>query len=300
MISDKKLRLSATQQSAVNHGDGALLVVAGPGSGKTRVLTERIRRILNEEQGHFRILALTFTNKAANEMKERLMDVENILERTFIGTIHSFCTEVLTQRGKPVGIEGLLQILSSYQERKQALLEAVMEDRFLHYELISAGGVMNQNKKCDEWMQKITTWKSRLIDADQLQDETDRRIYEAYTASLNASGSIDFDDLILLTYRLLLERPKIASFYRRLYRYICLDDAQDLNLSQYELLRALCGEDYKNVMMVGDPKQSIYVFNTADPKLMGRFKKDFSARIVNLEKNENFRSSRAIVNTASV
>src|SRR5579863_7771563 len=98
------VRLTPIQQKVVAHGDGAILVVAGPGSGKTRVLTERVRRLLTEVQGHYRILALTFTNKAANEMKERLAEFENIEQRAFLGTFHSFCLDVLATRGESVGI----------------------------------------------------------------------------------------------------------------------------------------------------------------------------------------------------
>ena len=119
---------SETQRKIVQHGDGPLLVVAGPGSGKTRVLTERIRRLLNESEGHFRILALTFTNKAANEMKDRLSEFPDINQRAFIGTMHSFCMEVLANRGKSVGINKLPNIFESYQDCKQALLQAVLHD----------------------------------------------------------------------------------------------------------------------------------------------------------------------------
>ena len=122
------IRLSSDQKRAVDHTSGALLVVAGPGSGKTRVLTERIRRLLEEEKGHFQILALTFTNKAANEMTERLQDIPNITERAFIGTLHSFCTEVLAKRGKPVGIDGLPQIFSASQDRRSILTRAINDD----------------------------------------------------------------------------------------------------------------------------------------------------------------------------
>ena len=120
-----KVNLTANQKSVVDHQGGPLLVIAGPGSGKTRVLTERIRRILAEKTDNFRILALTFTNKAANEMKERLKNIENISEKAFIGTLHSFCMEVLSQRGKAVGIEGMPQIFNSYQDRKEVLIQDV-------------------------------------------------------------------------------------------------------------------------------------------------------------------------------
>jgi DNA helicase-2/ATP-dependent DNA helicase PcrA len=290
------IRLSPTQLKAVNHRDGALLVVAGPGSGKTRVLTERIRRILKEEQGHFRILALTFTNKAANEMKERLVDVAEISERATISTLHSFCTEVLAERGKPVGVEKLPQIISSSHDRKLLLLQAVNDDPELLHDLKSAGDQKEQGKKLDDWLRRIISQKSFLLYGDEIEDESDRKIYDAYNAALRASDSLDFDDLLLLTYRLFQERPKIAEFYQRLYRYICIDEAQDLNNAQYGVLKALCGDTYKNVMMVGDPKQSIYGFNTADPKLMDAFKKDFGATVIEL--NENFRSSSAVVASA--
>jgi DNA helicase-2/ATP-dependent DNA helicase PcrA len=101
-----QLRLTKSQERVVNHGEGALLVVAGPGSGKTRVLTERIKRLVSEDDEHFRVLGLTFTNKAANEMLDRLEGVPGVLERAFLGTMHSFCTEVLANRGKTVGVEG--------------------------------------------------------------------------------------------------------------------------------------------------------------------------------------------------
>src|SRR5437868_12240924 len=132
------IKLTATQHRVVDHDDGALLVVAGPGSGKTRVLTERIRRLLARPDEHFRVLALTFTNKAANEMVERLVSVPQIAERGFISTMHSFCIEVLANRGKSVGINGLPNIFERYSDRKQILLEAVMGDPELRAELATA------------------------------------------------------------------------------------------------------------------------------------------------------------------
>ena len=122
------VKLTRTQQDIVNHGDGALLVVAGPGSGKTRVLTERIRRLLATPDEHFRVLALTFTNKAANEMAKRLSTVPQVAERAFIGTMHGFCVEVLANRGKSVGIDGLPHIFENYNDRKQILREAALTD----------------------------------------------------------------------------------------------------------------------------------------------------------------------------
>ncbi len=289
-----QINLTDIQKSVVDYQGGPLLVVAGPGSGKTRVLTERIRKILNEKTENFRILGLTFTNKAANEMKDRLKDIENISDKAFIGTLHSFCMEVLSQRGKSVGIEGMPQIFNTYQDRKEVLIQGIQEDPDLLHELKIQGAKKEQNEKIGHWMRQIIVYKSQLMMPSDVADEYDRKAYEGYMAGLRASNAVDYDDLLLLTYRLFFERPKIASFFRRLYRYICIDEAQDLNPAQYGVIKSLCGDEFKNIVMVGDPKQSIYGFNTADPELMNQFREDFSAKYIEL--NENFRSSKQVVN----
>lgn len=295
----KGASLSAQQLRVVQYVDGPLLVVAGPGSGKTRIITERIRRLLTEVPGHFRILALTFTNKAANEMRERLSDLGDAHTRAFIGTVHSFCLELLAERGKLVGVEGLPQIFEQAQDRKQVLLDAVANDPVLTEELASAPDAKARNARVEGWLKAISWWKAHPITAgaeDSGADEFSQRVVEAYDAGLRASRAYDFDDLLLLTFRLLNEFPQVGDFYRRLYRFICIDEAQDLNEAQYGVLRALCGEDFKNVLMVGDPKQSIYGFNTASPEFMYRFKDEFGAEEVTL--TENFRSSKSVVEMA--
>lgn len=290
------LKLSPVQEQIVHHEDGALLVVAGPGSGKTRVLTERVRRLLQENSGHFRILALTFTNKAANEMRERLEDCSAVSERTFIGTLHSFCVEVLANRGAPVGIEGLPTIFESFQDRRHVLTQAVMESLELRSALRCAGDAKEQSKLITRWLEAIGEAKNNLLFPEMIEEPMLRRAYEEYNAGLRRSGAVDFDDLLLLTYQLFQERPKIADFYRRQYRYICVDEAQDLNEAQYMVLKSLCGPDYRNVMMVGDPKQAIFVWNGADPKYLDLFERDFNATKIAM--NDNFRSSQAVVSAA--
>lgn len=291
-----KTRLSPNQTRIVEHESGALLVVAGPGSGKTRVLTERVRRLLTAVPGHFRVLALTFTNKAANEMRERLSDLGEARQRAFIGTLHSFCLEMLTERGKPVGVEGMPHIFEQHKDRKEILLEAALQDPALAEELENIPDAKARNKRLDDWLQGISWLKAHPITCESPEDELDRRVLEAYDAGLRACGAYDFDDLLLLAYRLLSGYPKIADFYRRLYKFVCIDEAQDLNEAQYAVLTALCGESFRNVMMVGDPKQSIYGFNTSSPDFMWRFREEFSA--AQIELTENFRSSQAVVKVA--
>ncbi len=292
----KKARLSPTQVRVVEHEDGALLVVAGPGSGKTRVLTERVRRLLTEVPGHFRILVLTFTNKAANEMKERLSDLGNESQRAFIGTLHSFCLEMLSERGKPVGVEGLPHVFEQHKDRKEILVEAVKQDPLLSDELASELDSKSIARRLDHWLASISWLKAHPSAMEDSDDEIGKSALEAYDSGLRACGAYDFDDLLLLSYRLLSEHPKIADFYRRLYRFVCIDEAQDLNEAQYSILTALCGDSFRNVMMVGDPKQSIYGFNTSGPEYMWQFRDEFGA--AEIELTENFRSSKAVVGVA--
>lgn len=290
-----EIRLSERQQWVVSFGDGALLVVAGPGSGKTRVLTERVRRLATTVKGHFRILALTFTNKAANEMRERLRDVPDLKTKASIGTIHGFCLEMLSDRGKPVGVSADAQIFESYGDRKQILLDAVSADPLLSEALLELPDEKARSRRVDEWLKAIGVAKAHPVSRDD-DDPSFERLYQAYNAGLRACGAYDFDDLLLLAYTLLTENPQIADFYRRLYRYVCIDEAQDLNEAQYQVIRALCGDEYRNVMMVGDPRQSIYGFNTSSPEYMDQFVADFQATKVDLI--ENFRSSKAVVDAA--
>lgn len=294
-MNEPKVRLSPQQEVVVAHVEGPMLVVAGPGSGKTRVLTERVRRLLTTVDGHFRVLALTFTNKAADEMKERLVDLGETRRRAFIGTLHGFCLDLLSERGKFVGVVGSPNIFEQYKDRKAILVRAVADDPALS-ECLAGMTPKEQSTQLDDWLKAIGGLKSHPISSSSYDDELGLRVLQAYNAGLRACDAYDFDDLLELAYRLLTEQPALADFYRRLYRFICVDEAQDLNEAQYAVITALCGTDFKNVMMVGDPKQSIYGFNTASPHYMQQFALEFGA--VSAELTDNFRSSRWVVKAA--
>jgi len=296
MTSALKPRLSAQQLEVVHHVEGPLLVEAGPGSGKTRVLIERLRHLLTNVQGHFRILALTFTNKAADEMKDRLLDLGDDRERAFIGTLHSFCLDMLTERGKLVGIEGIPNIFEQFKDRREVLVKAIEDDPLLTAELRQIEDSKERNKRVDSWLIGISSIKSHPISRSVIEDELAQRVLDAYEAGMRACNAYDFDDLLLLAYKLLVGNPKVADLYRRLYKFVCVDEAQDMNEAQYAVIYALCFDGSKNVMMVGDPRQSIYGFNASSPEYMERFGVDFEAKRVEL--TANYRSSRAVVRVA--
>ncbi len=285
------------QKKIIQHGDGALLVLAGPGSGKTFVVTERIRRLLMESKGNFRILALTFTNKAANEMKERLAEFPRINKKAFIGTLHSFCLEVLANRGNSEGFNGLPIIFELIEDRRKILSQAIREVPILDNEFKQLETSKQKLNFLDHWLEEIRIAKIKLKTPELIDELTLRNIFESYNAYLRISNAVDFDDLLLYTYQIFEKQPKIADFYRRQYRYICIDEAQDLNEAQYRVITALCGNSYKNVMMVGDPNQAIFEWYGASPKYLEQFKEDFDAKVINIE--ENFRSSRSVIVAAN-
>jgi DNA helicase-2/ATP-dependent DNA helicase PcrA len=291
-----KARLSVQQLEVATHVEGPLLVVAGPGSGKTRVLTERIRHLLTSVSGHFRILALTFTNRAADEMKERLQDLGDERDRAFIGTMHGFCLELLAERGKLVGVEGTPNIFEQFKDRKEVLEKAVEEDPYLSDALGQIEDPKDRRKQIDRWLSAISHLKAHPITCAVIEDEETARVLDAYEAGMRACDAYDFDDLLLLSYKVLVNNPKVGDIYRRLYKFVCIDEAQDMNEAQYAMITALCGDTHKNVMMVGDPRQSIYGFNTSSPEFMERFGAEFAAKRIQL--TANYRSSKAIVDFA--
>jgi DNA helicase II / ATP-dependent DNA helicase PcrA len=154
--------------------------------------------------------------------------------------------EVLANRGKHVGIEGLPNIFESFEDRKQVLTNAVRSDPRLGRRLREVRDPKEQKDLLNRWLGRISDLKNSLILPDMVEDDGERALYECYDAELRASGAVDYDDLLLLTYRLFVERPKIAEFYQRQYKYICIVEAQDLNEAQYRLLVSLCGSEFNS------------------------------------------------------
>lgn len=290
------MMLSSKQQIIVDHGDGAILVEAGPGSGKTRVLIERIKKLLLASK-RGKVLALTFSNLAAEEMKERLNedDIDDYHDRLTVGTIHSFCLDLVLSRGYLIGLEPDM-VLFENEEDRQAVLKGVFADNpeFQNYAI--QGDV---NKLLQRYLQLITEQKRNFITPDNCTvNEPFPLIYEEYNRKLLDQNAMDFDDILFFAYRILTENPNVVNIYNKIYKYICIDEAQDLNLAQYLVIKALCGENFTNVMLVGDPNQSIYGFNGSSSRYMTEsFVADFSPTIYKL--NENYRSSKKIVEFAN-
>jgi len=287
-----KYSLSQKQQEIVDHDTGPILVKAGPGSGKTRVLTERVRRLITQDNKPFKVLCLTFTNKAANEMADRLEDIKNLTERAYIGTIHKFCFDQLQSMGNRVGITGSINLFEKHQDRIQILYQSLLKNNY------SINGIkIHDEKQIEKFLnyqlEKIHEYKNSFTPPEYVKNSQEREIYERYNSELNNSNAIDYDDLLFLTYRLFCENPKILDLVRRQYAFICIDEAQDLNLAQYSLIKLLFDQNHNNIMMVGDPNQAIFTWNGADSRFMEQFMKEYNPVIKNL--NENYRCSQIVV-----
>lgn len=241
---------------------------------------------------------LTFTNKAGEEMKERLGNLKEDQNRLFIGTFHGFCQYVLENHGKAIGFEKIPHIFNDESDRLK-LIEQAIEKTPSYYSNYERYDESKKRKFCYDVLNFISKVKRRLLSEEELAREGDDIVllYTTYNDILNSQNAIDFDDLILLTYNLFINNPKIAALYRRTYEYICIDEAQDLNYAQYQLLRALTNGEHINIMMVGDPNQSIFAFNDSSADYMSKmFVEDFIPEIIEL--NENYRSSQSVIKAA--
>lgn len=294
-----QIKLSPKQREIAEFTYGALRVIASAGSGKTRVLTERIKRL--SEITKRKILAITFTNKASEEIKERLNKDIDIDEKLFVGTFHSFCISVIESHGSLIGYNEVPQIFSSTDDRLKVLEVAILNTPNVKC-LYEQKDNKEQNKFKYNILEYFSKIKREVILDEELQDkgitEDAILLYRTYKQLMKSMNAIDFDDLLLLTYELFTNNSKIAGLYRRNYEFICIDEAQDMNKAQYMLLRALAGDDNKNIMLVGDPNQSIYGFNGSSSKFMNNyFTNDYNPQEILL--SENYRSSRKVLELAN-
>lgn len=286
-------KLTDIQREAVAWGDGAMLVLAGPGSGKTQVLTCRIARLLDAGRDKsFRVLALTFTNKAADEMKERVASfVPGLEERASIGTFHSFCGQVLRQHGIHLGIKPDFAIYSQDDDRQAVLVDALkragMDAQGIRYL-----GLIDRMKTMLIEPKSALSRLTRAPDAKSVV-----QAYEAYEGELRRLNVLDFNSLIFEAYRLFSGFPAIAVRYRRSYPYWMLDEFQDTNDAQYRLIQTMAGQEFKNVFAVADDDQIIYQWNGASFRQIQRFRADFGPQLIQLP--TNYRCPPAIVAAAN-
>lgn len=307
----KQYGLSDEQREIAFHNncEGPILVEASAGSGKTRILTERVRYLLTEHKDKFfSVLCLTFTNKAADEMKERLKGIPKLNERAYIGNFHEFClTKILRTRFGEIGLKELPHIFAE-EDQKKIIEEVIYSNERLKVKYEFPGSdekerVRRQRELLSKSLNFISEAKRNLTILPD--DETswnnwgiaNTYLYQEYNRRLINQNAMDYDDILLYAYRILNERPATAGLYRRAYKYILIDEAQDLNFAQYQIIKTICGQEHRNVMMVGDPKQAIYGFNGSAPKYMQRyFIEDFGAE--RKEIKHNYRSSRKVLELA--
>ncbi|HXR82981.1 MAG TPA: UvrD-helicase domain-containing protein [Hanamia sp.] len=292
--------LNEAQREAVLHRDGPIMIVAGAGSGKTKVLTTRIAHLMATGVDSFQILALTFTNKAAAEMKERVSHIlgNNEARNLYIGTFHSVFARILRAEADKLGYPRNFTIYDT--DDAKSVVKTVIKEMDLDDKHYKPNSVYN----------RISHAKNSLITPEEyindygLQQEDLRanrpltgRIYAAYCNRCFKNGAMDFDDLLLKFYQLLKTHPESLSKYQRKFKYIMIDEYQDTNTSQYQIIKLL-GAMHENVAVVGDDAQSIYSFRGATIENILQFQKDYDeVKVVMLE--QNYRSSQNILHVAN-
>ena len=287
--------LNPMQQEAVKTTDGALLIMAGAGSGKTRVLTHRIAYLMAEKEvPPWNILAITFTNKAAREMKERIQKIVggSVAEEIWISTFHSMCVRILRRDIDRIGMNRNFTILDTTDQL--SVIKNILKDRNLDpkkHEPRSILGSISSAKN------ELTTPEEYAKQALDFYGETVSTVYTEYQKRLKKNQALDFDDLIMTTIHLFERVPEVLEYYQRKFQYIHVDEYQDTNHAQYKLVKLL-GARLKNVCVVGDSDQSIYRWRGADIANILSFEKDYpNAQTVLLE--QNYRSTKRILEAAN-
>ncbi len=293
VTSDIVKSLNKQQRAAVTNTEGPVLVFAGAGSGKTRVLTHRIAYMIRElGVSPHNILAVTFTNKAANEMKER---AEGLLGKAatglWIGTFHGICARILRQRGPDIGIDRSFTILDDSDQL--TLVRESLEAEGFDQKLYRPRDILNLISRAKEQLVLPDEFGRRFV--GRLENVAGR-VYRTYQEKLRLNRALDFDDLIMYTVLLLMNRPDVLKYYQDQFRYVLVDEYQDINYSQYQLVHMLA-EEHRNIFCVGDDDQSIYRWRGADVGIILQFEKDYpDAAIYKLELN--YRSTKKILSAA--
>ena len=292
--------LNESQREAVVATKGPVMVIAGAGSGKTRVLTYRIAHLMNEGVDAFNILALTFTNKAAREMKDRISQIVGVSEakNLWMGTFHSVFARILRSEADKLGYPNNFTIYDTADS--VSVITKIIKDLQLDKDVYKSKQVLS----------RISQYKNNLITVKAYQNNLELQendaaamkpkmgeIYKVYVERCFKSGAMDFDDLLLRTNELLTRFPDVLAKYQDRFRYILVDEYQDTNHSQYLIVKALASR-YENICVVGDDAQSIYAFRGANIQNILNFQSDYpDAKLIRLE--QNYRSSKVIVNAAN-
>ena len=283
--------LNKEQIEAVKTIDGPVLVMAGAGSGKTKVLTTRIAYLIEEGIPSYNILAITFTNKAAAEMRDRVSNIIGDVS-SFIGTFHSLGVRIIRENHDILGLPNNFTIIDS--DDTNTIIKKLLKEMNLDSKQYSPSYVRN----------RISFIKNQMLTDGELDrlfntpmDKVVVEVYHRYNNKLKTSASVDFDDLLLLPVNLFKERKDILEYYQDKYRYILIDEYQDTNPVQYKL-SVMLSNKYKNIFVVGDMNQSIYAFRQADFRNISNFEKDFKgAKVIKLE--HNYRSTNNILSAAN-
>lgn len=285
--------LNPAQREAVCHMEGPLLILAGAGSGKTRVLTHRIAYLLTQGVDPRNILAVTFTNKAAGEMKERVAHLVGPAgEAIWVSTFHSACVRILRSEGHYIGLDKSFVIYDSQDQ--QTVVKEVLGELNLSEKNFNPRAVLAS----------ISSAKNELIGPEEFDKKaadfwgnTVARVYPIYQKKLRQNQATDFDDLIMLTVKLFRDHPEVLRRYQERFKYIMIDEYQDTNHAQYVLVKLLATL-YRNLCVVGDDDQSIYSFRSADIRNILEFERDYpETKVIKLE--QNYRSTQTILDAAN-
>lgn len=291
---DFKKDLNDKQLEALEQVDGPVLIIAGAGSGKTKVLTHKIGYLIEEKKIYpWNILAITFTNKAANEMKERVKPFLKDEDSLWMGTFHSICVRILRKTIDLIGFDSSFNIFDTIDQR--AVIRRILKDKELDSKEFSDRSIQYQ----------ISAWKNEMLSVEEVMvqktvDDKEKvfaEVYLEYQKRLKESNSIDFDDIINYTTKIFEENPDVLEQYSRKFQYILVDEYQDTNKAQFKLIKQL-STVHGNITVVGDNDQGIYAFRGADISNILDFEKDFkNAKVIKLE--QNYRSTKNILNVAN-